>query len=200
MSVAPTATRHRITIRAVPAPKRTGTPERIGQTLARCLAAVESGLFDATCELVYQRDDLVEACSDINNRALAAALRVEGLPPLARELIQVALAAEDAEDAAVRRAERRRAGAHGYQRDAIGRIEVLLTDRRPDVQRSAEERPHHAPGTDLSDHDCRAPIYADCRACGRRVELCSASKSQVDAILALRYRCPACEAPLESRE
>jgi hypothetical protein len=101
--------------------------------VARALVAVESDLFDATTELVHQRADLVEAASPENNALLERVLRIEGLPPLARELIRAALFIEQAEDAAARRAERRRAAAHDFDRSAIGGCERMLTGRGDDA-------------------------------------------------------------------
>ena len=69
------------------------------------IAEIETLAFEASAELTHQRGDLAAARSDANNAALAAALQVAGLPPLARELIQRALVAENAEDDAIRRAE-----------------------------------------------------------------------------------------------
>ena len=116
------------------APRRARTPAappKIGPHEARRLVAVESDIVESTCELVYQRDDLAQAGGDENNRLLEAALRVEGLPPLARDLIRRALHIEHGEDAAVRRAERRRMAAHDFNRSASVRVETMLTEREP---------------------------------------------------------------------
>lgn len=109
--------------------KHLQTPRRRPENLQARLIDVESDLFSASTEAVYQRNDLAEAATDENNRLLEAALGVEGLPPLAREYIERALAIERGEDAAVRRAERRREVFHGYTRSAGGRVDGLITGR-----------------------------------------------------------------------
>jgi hypothetical protein len=91
------------------------------------LTGIEGDAFGASTELVYLRDDLDEAAGGETTRALEAALRVANLPPLARELIQAALLAEIAEDAAIRRATERRHRAHSHTRSVAGRIELALT-------------------------------------------------------------------------
>jgi hypothetical protein len=129
MRVSP-ATQQPTTLRIVSPPTSEPTAvSKVPQSIQRDLVAIEGDAYGASVQLVYQRDDLAEACSDENNRALEAALRVEGLPPLARELIQAALAIEIAEDAAARQAEQRRSQIHGHTRSAAGRIELMLTGR-----------------------------------------------------------------------
>lgn len=93
------------------------------------LIAIEADGFGASTELVYQRSDLAEAASPENNLALEAALKVPGLPPLARELIRHALTIEIAEEAAVARAARHREVAHGHTRRIAGGVERALTGR-----------------------------------------------------------------------
>jgi hypothetical protein len=109
------------------APRRRGRPAADDREAAsptgRWLQAVEGDLFGASAELVHQRADLEAAASPENNSLLERVLRIEGLPPLARELILAALAIERDEDAAILRARERRARAHAYGRRAAGRVE-----------------------------------------------------------------------------
>ena len=48
-------------------------------------------------------------------------------------------------------------------------------------------------------HACEARIFAHCRRCGARVELCSADQATVALILSRRYRCPPCRGGRPSR-
>lgn len=109
------------------APRRRGRPaaddRETASATGRWLQAVEGDLFGASAELVHQRADLEAAASPENNSLLEQVLRIEGLPPLARELILAALAIECDEDAAILRAMQRRARAHGHQKRAAGRVE-----------------------------------------------------------------------------
>ena len=127
-----------IIARTVPPRSHTPVTPLVGGQ-ARLAVAAENDTIEATCELVYQRDDLAEAGSDENNRLLAAALRVAGLPPLARELIQRALHLDHGEDAAVRRAQERRDAAHGFTQSATVRLEELLTGKRLTDDERAEQ-------------------------------------------------------------
>jgi hypothetical protein len=130
MSVSPT-----VTIVARPAPKRTPAARpKVDPHAARRLVAVESDIIEASCELVYQRDDLIEASSPVNNRALRVALAAldRGDLAMVREQLLIAIRVEDEEEAAARRAEERRLGAHGFTRSATRRVETLLTAREGD--------------------------------------------------------------------
>lgn len=113
-----------------PAPKPAPRPQARGG-VAYELVDIEGELFEASAELVYQRDDLAEAASDENNRALVRAIRAidDGDYVLARDLIRVALMVEETEDAAVERARRRRETIHGRTRNATARVDGLLTGK-----------------------------------------------------------------------
>jgi hypothetical protein len=115
-----------LTVVAQPDP----TPQ-LHQSHQRHLVGVESSNFEATAELVLQRHDLADGCADTNNRALENALAAleSGDVPLARQHIHTAIAAEEDEDAAIRRAERRRQAAHGYARETAKGLEMVLTGR-----------------------------------------------------------------------
>lgn len=122
-----------IVAQTVPArtPSQRRRPLVTAPAAVAALVDVEGDLFGASIELIHQRDDLREAAGDENNKALRRALRAldEGDVSLARDLIRAALFAEDAEDAAIRRAEQRRDAAHGHQKAAAGRVERLVSAR-----------------------------------------------------------------------
>lgn len=97
------------------------------------LVAIEADAYGASAELVHQRSDFEDAAThdDEHDAALDAALRVDGLPPAARELIQRAMAADRREDTAIYdRARRRRGRAHGHARAIAGAVEHALTGRQ----------------------------------------------------------------------
>lgn len=100
------------------------------RTVRRIVHRIEDDGYGAAQQLVYQRDDLIAAASPENNRLLEQALRVEGLPPLARELIQRALAVEIAEEQAVARAHGRRETAHFHLKAIGSRCELAATGRQ----------------------------------------------------------------------
>lgn len=112
------------------APPVDATP-KLHQATQRQLVAIEGEAYEASTELVRQRDDLTEADfhDARHDEALDAVLRIDGLPPLARELVRVAQAADRAEDEAIERANGRRERAHGHTRRIAGRVERALTGR-----------------------------------------------------------------------
>lgn len=101
------------------------------------LTGIEGDAYGASTELVYLRDAIEDGAShdDDHDACLEAALLVPGLPPLARELIQRAQAADRREDAAIyERATERRHRAHAHTRSIAGRVELAVTARtRPDA-------------------------------------------------------------------
>lgn len=104
---------------------------KLPQAIYREVVGVEGSNFETCGELANQRGDFEDVRDhDADHDALLeAVLRVEGLPPLARELIQRAQRADAAEDAAMRRADRRRETAHRHARETGRRLEHLLTGR-----------------------------------------------------------------------
>jgi len=103
----------------------------IPRTVQRALVAIEGDAYSASTELVDQRDDLAAAAihDAEHDAALERALSVDGLPAFARELIRMAMAADEAEDAAITQAGERRDRAHGHTRAIAGRVERTLTGR-----------------------------------------------------------------------
>lgn len=108
------------------------------------LTGIEGDAVGASTELVYLRDDLGEAASDENNRALEAALVAldNGDIALTRQLIRFALAIELREEAAVERATERRHRAHSHTRSVAGRIELALTGKGRDDVLCERDDPH----------------------------------------------------------
>lgn len=126
----------RSTIRAVREPALSIVEDRgpkLHQSHQRALVRIEDDIVEASCELTYQRDDLIEAANPENNRLLEEALLAlqRGDVVLARQLIRSALDIENAEDAAARRAQQRRDDAHAFTRSAAGRMETVLVGRAP---------------------------------------------------------------------
>lgn len=107
----------------------------VARPVRRVLMRIEAVAYEASAELVHQRGHFEEAqAHDAEHDALLdAALKVDGLPPYARDLIVRALHADDREDAAHRRADQRREAAHGYTREIAGRVELTLTGRTREV-------------------------------------------------------------------
>ena len=121
-------------------PVETSLPRRNGRLSADDLAertllgrfarSIEDHGYGAATNLVHLRDDLAEAANPENNRLLERALRVAGLPPLARELIQAALLVEIAEEQAVARARLSRDYAHIDVKAINGAVELAITGRQ----------------------------------------------------------------------
>lgn len=121
-------------LKAPDAPRRLrGRPSVANSTLAvrgAALHEIEGEFFGASVELVYQRGDFDEAIGHDgeHDACLEAALRVPGLPALARDLIRRAQIADRREDEKIARAKERRSKAHGHTKAGACRIESICKE------------------------------------------------------------------------
>lgn len=109
------------------------TPLGISQPVQRALVVVEAHAFEASTELVYQREHISEYDRlDARRDGLVAALlgaATCGDTHTVRSLAPQVVAADRQCDEAVRHVDARRENAHGYTRRIASQIELTLTGR-----------------------------------------------------------------------